>query len=214
MQEKHYDFRKFLDEVHRKDLRDFSLEPRSDETELTAGWSIRIPENASDFVRDAACDLADYLLKSMSIGVRIVRDDKEIPRSIELALNPSLTVKRSFRLECTAEKIVIAGSDERGIAMGGYYLEDVMSLREAPFVPHTAGLLKEPLFSPRMVHSAYGMDVFTEPYLRRIAHAGFDTVLIFVKDDPLHGHNGAFDFAQLIDQAEKAGLDVYFYSAP
>ena len=213
MQEKHYDFRKFLDEVHRKDLRDFSLEPRSDETELTAGWSIRIPENASDFVRDAACDLADYLLKSMSIGVRIVRDDKEIPRSIELALNPSLTVKRSFRLECTAEKIVIAGADERGITMGGYYLEDVMSLREAPFVPHTAGLLKEPLFSPRMVHSAYGMDVFTEPYLRRIAHAGFDTVLIFVKDDPLHGHNGAFDFAQLIDQAEKAGLDVYFYSA-
>ena len=99
MQEKHYDFRKFLDEVHRKDLRDFSLEPRSDETELTAGWSIRIPENASDFVRDAACDLADYLLKSMSIGVRIVRDDKEIPRSIELALNPSLTVKRSFRIK-------------------------------------------------------------------------------------------------------------------
>ena len=30
MSEKNYDFRKFLDEVHQKDLRDFSLKPRAD----------------------------------------------------------------------------------------------------------------------------------------------------------------------------------------
>ncbi|MBR4664891.1 MAG: hypothetical protein IKO93_13545, partial [Lentisphaeria bacterium] len=123
MQERHYDFRKFLDEVHQKDLRDFSLEPQTDETELTADWSIRIEKNASDFILDTAWDLADYLLKSMSIGVRIVRDDKNASRSIELSLDPALTVKRSFRLKCTAEKIVISGADERGIAMGCYYLE-------------------------------------------------------------------------------------------
>jgi len=33
MQEKHYDFRKFLDEVHQKDLRDFSLKRHVDEME-------------------------------------------------------------------------------------------------------------------------------------------------------------------------------------
>ena len=213
MQERHYDFRKFLDEVHQKDLRDFSLESRPDETEITADWVIRIAENASDFVREAARDFSDYLFRSMEVGIRIAQGDPELQHSIVLKLDPELKVKRSFRLECTAERIVIAGADERGIAMGCYFLEDVMTLREAPFVPHTAGLLKEPLFSPRMVHSGYGMDAFTEPYLKRIAHAGFDTILIFVKDDPLHGHNGAFDFAPLIDQAEKAGLDVYFYSA-
>ena len=213
MSEKHYDFRKFLDEVHQKDLRDSTLQPGPDETEITPEWTIRIPENTSDFVLETGRDLADYLLTGMEVGLRIARGEPEAVRSVELKLDPSLTVKRSFRLQCEAGKIVIAGADERGIAMGCYYLEDVMTLREAPFVPHTAGLLKEPLFSPRMVHSAYGMDVFTGSYLKRIAHAGFDTILVFVTNDPLHGHNGAFDFAPLIDMAEAAGLDVYLYAA-
>ena len=71
MQEKHYDFRIFLDEVHQKDLRDFTLKQRSDETEITADWAIRIAENASDFVREAARDFSDYLFRSMEVGVRI-----------------------------------------------------------------------------------------------------------------------------------------------
>ena len=213
MKEKNYDFRKFLDEVHQKDLRDPDLRPRSDETEITREWVIRIPEHASAFVRETARDLSDYLFTSMAIGLRIGENETETVPSIELKLDVSLRVKRSFRLQCDKRKIVIEGADERGIAMGCYYLEDVMTLREAPFVPQTTGLLKEPLFSPRMVHSAYGMDIYTESYLKRIAHAGFDSVLIYVKDDPLHGHNGAFDFAPLIDQAEAAGLDVYLYAA-
>ena len=195
MSEKNYDFRKYLDEVHQKDLRDPDLRPQADETEITPEWVVRIPENATDFVRETARDLTDYLFTSMNVGIRIVRGGSETDRTVELKLDSSLTVKRSFRLQCDERKIVIEGADERGIAMGCYYLEDVMTLRESPFVQHTAGLIKEPLFSPRMAHSAYGMDVFTEPYLKRIAHAGFDTILIFVKDDPLHGHNGPFDFA-------------------
>ena len=213
MSEKSYDFRKFLDEVHQQDLRDFSLRPHADETEITSDWIIRIPENASGFLQGTARDLADYLFKSMDVGVRIARGGSETDRTVELKFDSSLKVKRSFRLQCDERKIVIEGADERGIAMGCYYLEDVMTLRESPFVSHTAGQVREPLFSPRMVHSAYGMDVFTKPYLKRIAHAGFDTILIFVKDDLLHGHNGPFDFAPLIDQAEAAGLDVYLYAA-
>ena len=213
MSEKNYDFRKFLDEVHQKDLRDPDLRPRADETEITPAWVVRIPKKASAFVGAAARDLTDYLFTSMDVGIRIGGNEPVQVPSIELKLDVSLPVKRSFRLQCDERKIVIEGADERGIAMGCYYLEDVMTLRESPFVPHTPGLLKEPLFSPRMVHSAYGMDVYTEPYLKRIAHAGFDTILIYVKDDPLHGHNGPFDFAPLIDQAEAAGLDVYLYAA-
>ena len=213
MKEMNYDFRKFLDEVHQKDLRDPDLRPRADETEITPEWVVWIPEDASAFVRAAARDLTDYLFTSMDVGIRIGGNEPVQVPSIELKLDVSLPVKRSFRLQCDERKIVIEGADERGIVMGCYYLEDVMTLRESPFVPHTAGLVKEPLFSPRMVHSAYGMDVYTEAYLKRIAHAGFDTILIYVKDDPLHGHNGPFDFAPLIDQAEAAGLDVYLYAA-
>ena len=82
MSEKNYDFRKFLDEVHQEDLRDFSLKPRADETEITSEWMIRIPENASGFLRDTALDLADYLFKSMDVGVRIVRGGSETDRTV------------------------------------------------------------------------------------------------------------------------------------
>ena len=81
MSEKHYDFRKFLDEVHQKDLRDSTLQPGPDETEITPEWTIRIPENTSDFVLETGRDLADYLLTGMEVGVRIARGEPEIGRA-------------------------------------------------------------------------------------------------------------------------------------
>lgn len=211
MSEKNYDFRQFLDQIHQRDLRDFSLSPLKNETAIDDSWSICIPEDASVFVENAAKDLADYLLTGMNTGVRITR--KCTAHCILLKSAENLKVRRSFRLICKETQIIIEGADERGIALGGYYLEDVMSLREAPFIPHTDGLVKEPLFSPRMVHSGYGMDVFTENYLKRIAHAGFDAILTYVRGDPLTGSLGPYDFAPLIDMAERAGLDVYLYSS-
>ena len=197
MIEKNYDFRQFLDQIHQRNLRDFSLMHLQEETVIDDSWAICIPENASVFVENAAKDFADYLLTSMSIGNRIIRGSKKADHVIIFRSAADLKVKRSFRLICSAEQIII---------------EDVMTMREAPFVPQTKGLVKEPLFSPRMVHSGYGMDVFTENYLKRIAHAGFDAILVYVRADPLTGTQGPYDFAPLIDLAENAGLDVYLYS--
>ena len=213
MSERNYDFRKFLDEVHAKDLRDFDKTPEKNETVLDDSWTILLPENPSDFVVNTAKDLADYLFVSMSVSVRVKKGPSSGEKEIVLVPGGAPGKKRSFQLDAGEKRIIITGADERGLAMGCYYLEDLMTLREAPFIPFAKKLLKEPLFSPRMVHSSYGMDVFTFPYLKRIAHAGFDTVVIYVKDGGLAGHNGPFDFAPLIDMAEAAGLDVYFYSA-
>ena len=214
MTEKNYDFRKFLNTVHQKNRRDFSRKPNPDETEISNGWNIRIDENASDFIVNAARDFADYLFVSMELSVGILRGDTNAPAKHTIVLKTGSgkkNVKRSFRLDCSPEKIVVAGADERGTAMGAYYMEDVMSLRESPFVPHAKGLDKEPLFSPRMVHSGYGMDVFTAPYLRRIAHEGYDAILVYVLE-PNRGIQGYTDFNEIIDMAEEAGLDVYLYS--
>ena len=63
-----------------------------------------------------------------------------------------------------------------------------------------------------MVHSAYGMDVFTEKYLFGIAHLGYDSILVYV-DCKEQGKQGTINFNSVIDMAEDAGLDVYFYSA-
>ncbi|MBR2364480.1 MAG: hypothetical protein IKA79_04705, partial [Lentisphaeria bacterium] len=207
MPEKNYDFRKFLDEIHAKNLRDPDKKAKEDEVILDSSWSIVLPENASAFMVDTARDFADYLFVSMEESVRISRKAEAVDKKILLSLTDSLSKKRSFRLSVSDTLICIEGADERGIAMGCYYLEDMMTLNEAPYIQKVTNLVKEPLFSPRMVHSGYGMDVFTFPYLKKIAHAGFDTVVIYVKDGGLAGHNGPFDFAPMIDMAENAGLD-------
>ena len=36
-------------------------------------------------------------------------------------------------------------------------------------------------FSPRMVHSGWGMDLVPEDYMRRMAHYGYDALLVYVK---------------------------------
>lgn len=211
--EKKYDFRKVLDSVHFSNRRDLGLRPGVGETVIDENWNIRIAEDTSDFVMNAARDLADYLFVSMNVSVRIKKGGFEEKKSIILkAANfGELTVKRSFLFSCDNVSVLIEGVDERGIAMGCYFIEDLMNLREAPFVKHVKKLLKEPLFSPRMVHSAYGMDIFTEPYLRRIAHLGYDTILIYT-DGGHQGKQGPTDFNSIIDIAEKVGLDTYLYS--
>ena len=212
MAENMYDFRKFLDTIHQKDLRDFTLVKNQNETEINGDFAIVIPAEASDFIKNTAMDFVDYLFVSMNESLRIISGETEQKKVIRLTVNTELKVKRSFRLICSDDVITIEGADERGIAMGCYYMESVMTMREAPFIPHTDGLLKEPLFTPRMIHSAYGMDVFTENYLKRVAHAGYDTVLVYLRNDANHGSNGPCDFTHLIDMAEAAGLDVYLYS--
>ena len=56
------------------------------------------------------------------------------------------------------------------------------------------------------------MDVFTEKYLFGIAHLGYDSILVYV-DCKEQGKQGTINFNSVIDMAEDAGLDVYFYSA-
>lgn len=59
--QKNYDFRKAMLEVHKKDLRDFSVKPVADEFEIKDGMKIIISENASEVIVTAAKDFADFL---------------------------------------------------------------------------------------------------------------------------------------------------------
>ena len=73
MPEKKYDFRKDLDTVHRNALRNMSLSPLPHESAVNENWNIRIAEDASGFIVNAARDLADYLFVSMN---PVCRDQK------------------------------------------------------------------------------------------------------------------------------------------
>jgi len=136
----------------------------------------------------------------------------------------ALATPRSYRLVVTAERVLICGADDRGVGQGSYYLEDLLNLREGPFLP-MQDVTRAPLFSPRMTHSGWGVDEFPEGHLNAIAHAGMDAILVFatgvdqVPDErqwkaaaEQKGVGRYLDFNALVDRASMYGLDVYFYS--
>lgn len=211
-EEKQYGFRKYLDTVHTEGIRNYSLRLADGEIEIDDSWSIIISPAASSFIRSVAEDLADYFSTSMEVTVGIKSCDCPVPAKKTILLQTGtarLQVKKSFMINCSADNIIITGFDERGTAQGAYYLEDILSLREAPYFEPCSELLKEPLFAPRMIHSGYGYDLFSPNYMRRVAHAGFDTILLYVLNIE-QSIQEKFDL--VIDMAEEAGLDIYFYT--
>ena len=74
-----------------------------------------------------------------------------------------------------------------------------MNLKRAPIVKKREETRK-PLFSPRMIHSGYGLDNFPDAHLNAIAHAGMDAILVFVKDVDTTPH-GYLDFNELVYRA-------------
>jgi hypothetical protein len=132
---------------------------------------------------------------------------------------------RSFRIVVGEGRVTLCGHDERGAAQASYHLEDRLNVRGGPWL--TPGdETRAPLFSPRMVHSGWGLDEFPDPYLNLIAHHGMDAILVFASDvhrtpdenvnrNPGPQSQGRHnDFNAIVDRAEKYGLDVYLYAYP
>jgi hypothetical protein len=219
--EKNYEFRLRMDTVHKRGMRNHGLKPAGNEACLKDGWSIGVIEGCSEVILHAAKDLQDYLLASMGISTPLLRktaesiatekqcvilcEKKELPR-----FGKGLKAARSYRVTTRGDQVVVCGFDERGAAQGSYYLEDLMNLRESPFLV-VGELIREPLFSPRMTHSGWGLDQFPDSHLNAIAHAGMDAILLMVKGVDITTR-GYLDFNDLVRRAKLHGLDVYFYS--
>ena len=222
--EKNYEFRNDLRIVHKANRRDDNINPADNEIIIKKGWKIIWSKTASQLIANSAKDLHDYFITSMGISLLleeqdsvhsaltteqnciILADKEDLPE-----LGKDISVPRSHVIEITDGKVIICGNDARGVMAGVHYLEDVMNLKEAPILEKQTPLKREPLFSPRMVHSGWGIDEYPDQHLNAIAHAGFDSVLLFVKgvDQTTIGH---LDFNDLIARAASFGLDVYFYS--
>ena len=74
-----------------------------------------------------------------------------------------------------------------------------MNLREAPIL-RNRDEVREPLFSPRMVHSGWGLDQFPDSHLNAMAHHGFDSILVFARGVD-HTTQGYLDFNDLVERA-------------
>ncbi len=196
--ENHYDFRKRLDAVHKPNIVDPTKKQESGETRLDASWTITF--DGPPVEGSAAWDLRDFCEVSLGFSLPVGTADRNVVRLEEVPGD------KGFDWKITPDSITLRGNARRGV----YWLEDTIRLREAPFLKQGSGR-RDPIFTPRMTHSGWGLDLFPDSYLNAIAHAGFDHILLYVNgvDQTTFGH---LDFNDVIRRAEKFGLGVYFYS--
>ncbi len=214
MKEQNYDFRKRLLTIHEPQLRDMSRKAQPGEFELCD--RLTIAAVGGEVIQTAAADLTDFLRISMGMSSKLADfADETAAVTVMLAEQAGVDLGeaaayRGFMVVTDETGIHIYGHDERGAAQGIYYLEDVMTFAKAPVIAY-GSVWKKPMYSPQMIHSAYGMDQYPDAYLSRIAHEGRDAILVFTKDVN-ETPDGYLDFNALIRRAARYGLDVYAYS--
>lgn len=203
-----YQFKRDMLNVHKKDRRNFSLMPDSDELELKNGFSIVVPENAGDVTMTAAKDFADYLFTSMKVSAMIACTAEN--NYVVLSLNQDIedaSGYMGYRIHVKDSGITIEGYDERGIAQGLYYLEDLMNIRKAPYLKKEV-IKRKALFSPRTTQSPFGMYEYPDAALSIMAHYGLDTLTVWIRDAYTTTRNDFIDLRLLSERAEKYGIDI------
>lgn len=214
--ERHYEFKNELLTLHKTDVRDYSVKKSDNEFQFETGMKVVIDKSASDVIVTAAKEFVDFMFTSMDISLLLVKGsfgDGEIYIGTKAEL-PDADLKnadsyKGFLLD-VADKITVCGFDDRGAAQGVYLMEELMTTKHAPYLEKKQ-IRRKPLFSPRMVHSGFALDEYPNEYLSKIARAGRDAILIFVKDVNVTPA-GFLDFNEVIERAAKYGIDVYAYS--
>ena len=203
--EAHFAFTNDLETIHQAGRRIQSLRPAGDELVVRDGFKIAIGKDAPALVRRAAEDFVDYLAVSMGVKALVV----DLPAGANLSVALDRKMKKGGHDISVGKKAVrIRAADERAAAQAFYRLEDRMNLRCAPFLKR--GVEKRaPLYSPRMSHPGYRVDVFPDNYLGRMAHAGLDAIIVYVNDADLREKSR--DLGDIIRRAKAWGLDTYFY---
>ena len=203
--ENHYDFRARLDAVHRTDRRDPAATCADGEFELKDGLKISCPSDSCEAVQETVKDLVDYLLVSMGVSAMPATDAADA--TIALSIDASVGKPGSFRLVADAKGIRIIGADAGGVRRGGVHLEDMLNLREGPFYGAT-DTTREPLFAPRFVHSAWGLELFPDAHLNQIAHHGYTCIEVWLAGYDVISQGVRQDVNDLIERAARYGLDV------
>lgn len=201
--EQSYEFRKHYCKPHKRVINFKNQIKNTDEFSIEN--YIKIYTNCSSCVAMVAVrDFISYL--KTAFGFKAELTDRENDASIRIFLAPEkIDGYMARRTTVSANGVEIIAADERGIAQGLYGLEDRMNLRKAPFLKHGATEEKA-LFTPRMIHSGYGMDIFPEEYLSTCAHYGYDTLMFYVRSEEYYA-----GLADLVKRAAPYGLDVYAY---
>jgi len=211
--EKNYDFLDRRREIHLPARRDITLVAAENEVEVDGSWILAANPPEDPMLKHAILDLQDYFLVSMGISLKIAGPAQN-PDSKMILLEKDIKRKELSRgiysMEVGNDQVRICSSDARAVWFGALHLEDIMNLREAPFVERGT-VVSKPYVVVREVHSGCGIDEYPDGELNAIAHAGFNTIKIFIKGID-HTTRGYCNINDVIKRAAKYGLDVSFYN--
>ncbi len=198
--ENKYNFRKRLDKAEKLKV---------DRTATLADGEISLAGGVDFIGSTGSClelakkDFVKFLGKpngEKKVKIEIVKDDDKLGEFAEY---------KGRITTVSDDKIIINAFDDRGAAQAIYDLEKILLARKAPFVKK-GEYKNKPLFSPRMIHSAYGLEEYSKGYMLNLVKEGIDAIVVFVKDINTT-QVGFLDFNALIKVANAMGLDVYAY---
>lgn len=211
VEEKSFDFKKELLQVHKKDVRDYSLKPQGDEFEFFNGIHIVLPDDYNDVVITAAKDFIDYLFVSMGVSAMLMRtDDVNVP-SVRLSLSQDIGEANGYMgysITTDEKGISIEGYDDVGVAQALYFLEDLMNIRKAPYIKY-GNQRRKALFDLRITQSPFGMFEYPDEALALIAHRGYNAIEIWLKDECTTLRGDFIDLYLLCERAAKYGIKIY-----
>lgn len=210
IKQQRYEFKKELLQVHKKDRRDFSQIPETNEFVIPKGLLVVLPESYDSVVLTAAKDFADYMLISMKTAV-MVTENSSSQTSLKLSYNKNIgdaSGYMGYRITVSDNGITLEGYDSVGIAQGLYFLEDLMNLRRAPFLEKKT-IAKKALFSPRFAQSPFGMFEYNDECLSHMAHLGYDAIMLWIDGLNINHRGEYIDMYLLCERAEKYGISVY-----
>ncbi len=208
--EKRYDFKKELLKIHKADVRDKNELKKSDEFEISDGFKIQLPKSSTPVIINAVKDFSDFLFTSMNVCSIMVKATENVEKCLKITIKEDIEEASGYmgyRITVSDSGITLEGHDDRGVAQGLYFLEDLMGIRKAPFLKKQI-IKRRALFSPRFSQSPFGMFEWTDEAFLHLAHAGMDTITLWIKDMNLDLRKGYIDMPLLIERAEKFGIDV------
>ena len=212
--ERPYQFRSDLETVHLADRRDATAVRATNEFAFVRGQSIAVAKDLGEVADRALVDFQDYLRVSMDVDVLTGAAPGECP-ALSVCRDDTLRA-REYAVDVTVEGVVVRAKDGRAAAQALYHLEDLMNLREAPFLTFGKGLRRD-RFETRMTHSGYGECAFEDAYLSHLAHAGINAIMFFMTGidtvESLGGYraDNRFDLNAIIRRAKRFGIDTYIY---
>ena len=208
--ESKYAFRERLTETYKKGICLKQRNVTEGEISLFGGVRFCVHDfQCSEVLKNALLDFSGFL--SICGGLETVETEGGIVVEIcnEVSTLGEYASYKGRIVTISEGQIKINAFDERGAAAALYDLEDLM-IRAEGLVLEKRQLKNKPKFSPRMVHSAYDLDVFPDEYLLNLVKEGIDAILIFIRninENPL----GKMDTNDIIRRANALGLDVYAY---